>query len=104
MAGDDLDLTRERVEAGDLASPKTSAPYDPSRHRELLRGAIALSLILLLWLVVLAPFKLLLGPDKLEFASVKELLGRLLSPVVGLVGSAIGFYFGGRSDSRAGAP
>lgn len=70
-------------------------PYDPSRTREWVRAAIALLLIGLLTGTIAASFAILwIGP--FGISDTKELLAVLLSPLVGLVGAATGFYYGSK--------
>jgi hypothetical protein len=68
-----------------------SVVYDPGEHRESVRGIIAQWLVLILAGIVTAAFWLVVwkGND-----SASALLQIVLGPVVALVGSATGFYFG----------
>lgn len=70
--------------------------YDPTKDRELMRGVIALSLVVLLVLIVLAPIGVVIWVPSVPFETIKSMLELILSPVVALVGSAVGFYFGGK--------
>jgi len=74
---------------------------DIPRLREGTRGRIALILIGLLAAVVVAALGLIylraMGYN-VATAEVKEVLTTLLPPIVALVGSATGFYFGGHED------
>jgi len=85
----------------------TAAPYDPSRDRERKRGQIALRLILLLFLVCLAPYLFILAEvacmaangkvsvcGRFNPSGLKDLSQLFVTPVVGLVGAVTGFYFG----------
>jgi hypothetical protein len=94
----ELDLTQEPADPASpqgLAPPDTK-PYDPERDREAVRGRIALLLIWILAGIIVASFLTVWGsPDK--FPTVKSLLELIIAPVVALVGSATGFYFGGKS-------
>ncbi len=71
-----------------------STTFDPSRWREAARAALAgcllllLSLVLVLVLVATLFFELAVGDAEM-------LLCALLAPLVGLVGAATGFYYGG---------
>lgn len=83
-----------------------TSPYDPTRDRETKRGEIAMMLIYLLVAIAVAPYVLLLLPalcialggvetcKALPAIPLADLLGTLLTPVVGLVGAVAGFYFG----------
>ena len=69
-------------------------PYDPRPHRESMRGYVALALLALLFVIVLLAFILLFRGDA---ASAGELVNQFFAPVVALAGTAVGFYFGGKS-------
>lgn len=71
--------------------------FDPAPKREQVRGIIGLVLLGMLAGVILLTY-VSVALDWGTYDEIKDLLGILLPPVVGLVGSAIGFYFG-----RAGA-
>ncbi len=70
-------------------------PYDPAEDREKARRLLAYALLALLSLVTLA----LLGANFAGWISLddtKDLSASILSPIVVLVGTALGFYFGGK--------
>jgi enoyl-CoA hydratase/carnithine racemase len=70
-------------------------PYDPAEDREKARRLLAYALLALLATVVFA----LLGADFagwIELNDTKDLAASILSPIVVLVGTALGFYFGGQ--------
>jgi VIT1/CCC1 family predicted Fe2+/Mn2+ transporter len=71
-----------------------------SQRRESTRGILAAGLLGLLGvLVVAAP--VLLATNQLSGDEVESLAQLILTPLVGLVGSVIGFYFGGvTAESR----
>ncbi len=74
--------------------PPTDSPYDPSRDRELVRGRIASAMVFLLfvaigWPIVAALFGKFDG-------SVEKVATLVLTAIVGLVGTVLGFYFGGK--------
>ena len=91
-----LDLSAEPIGRPD-PSNLTSEPYDPKPRREEMRGRLAQILI---WAVVVA----IAGPlALLAFGSihVQDLPSVVAasSPLMGIAGAAVGFYFGG-DDSR----
>ena len=97
--GEVLDLTKS--EADENARPLTvfdTPEYDPAPEREKIRGIIALTLILLLVGTVLLSF-LSLWLEWVTAKDLESLLKLVLAPIVALAGSAIGFYFGGKSGS-----
>lgn len=100
----------EAQPADDQAPPRPpeTAPYDPGRDRETTRGRIALNLVRTLIGLVAATFGLAIvltwvcnGPACSDPAKnmelVRTLVQLLLTPIVGLVGAVIGFYFGAHS-------
>lgn len=94
--GEELDLGSATVDSGPAYR---TVRYDPARARESVRGWIALSLIALLALIIGASFVFMwLHPDKEK--SLHDLLALILGPMIALVGSATGFYFG--SQERIG--
>lgn len=89
------------IEELDVELPKqpTEKPWDPEPGREKLRGYLATGLVLLLAGVIGAAWLTLwLGISSAP--EIKDLLGVLLPPVVALVGSAVGFYFGGKASAK----
>jgi hypothetical protein len=73
--------------------------YDPSPLREQTRSRLALLLVLLLATVALS--LIVFSATKLISAeNAKDLVAGVLSPLIALTGTALGFYFGGRSGSR----
>lgn len=87
-----------------------TAPYDATRDREQARGQIAFYLLNLLAFIIIGSFCLVGlafmvhwgktgGPVDIAqlTASIKQLLELMLTPIIGLVGAATGFYFGEKS-------
>lgn len=95
-----IDLTvGEPVDAEkvDVSEAQFALGESLADKRENVRGKLAQGLTLLLAVVVLgAGAVLVAAPDRLEVMS--EFLKIVFTPLVGLVGSAIGFYFGSRAD------
>ena|SRR5712692_5739124 len=99
----DLDLTTPAEDPSPptrLSGPLLSAPYDPSQDREKMRGQIAGGLVVLLAFVVIVSFVMLCAKCTTS-AELKDLLQIALGPIVALVGSATGFYFGGGHQPTA---
>ena len=88
------------IEYVDLPSkPAKEVPYDPEPDRDRVRGWLALALVVLLIAVILAAWATLWTGVVTE-PEIKDLLGVILPPVVALVGSALGFYFGGKPTGK----
>ena len=85
-----LDLSEEE-EPGTIA-----APYDPAQDREKVRGWIASALIILLiGLISILFLAILLGMVKVD--DLDKIVATVLTPIMGIVGTVIGFYFGEKS-------
>lgn len=72
-------------------------PYNPAKDREDARRRLAYGLLGLLAAIVAA----LLGANFagwISLAETKDLAAAILSPIVVLVGTALGFYFGGQGE------
>lgn len=80
--------------AGGVSNPR-STPYDPEPDREKVRGMIALVLVFLLVAIVAVSFLTLWIRDP-SFDNLKGLLELIFAPIIAVVGSATGFYFGSR--------
>lgn len=95
--GADIDLTATEPEGPtqEELSPLPTRPYSLARQQEDMRGRMALALIGLLAFVVAAAFVSLWVEGGLA-EGTKDLLTLVLGPVVTLVGSVIGYYFGGQ--------
>jgi len=62
-----------------------------------MRGALALALLALLALVVVFAASAL-WLQKIAIADLKSFLELIFTPLIALVGSVIGFYYGGKSS------
>jgi hypothetical protein len=89
----------EEVDVSLPAKPTKELPYDPEPNRDRVRGYLAAGLVALLVAVVVAGWVTLWAGVVTE-PEVKDLLGVILPPVVALVGSALGFYFGGKPTGK----
>ncbi len=76
------------------APPYETQPYDPRELREKTRSKIALKLVCLLMLVSLSLIGLTAG-GLLTIDEAKDLAGAVLSPIIAVTGTALGFYYGG---------
>lgn len=70
--------------------------YDPAPLRETTRSRLALILTRLVFLIAIM-LVVFLGTNLLTGDETKELAATVLSPIVAVTGTALGFYFGGRS-------
>ncbi len=100
----EADFTGEAADAegatAGLAKPPTSTyAYDPAPERESIRGRLAIYLLLLLVGVILISFIGLWVLNKEGFENLKALLELLLAPIVALVGTVTGFYFGEKTKN-----
>ncbi|MGH6662554.1 MAG: hypothetical protein ACREB6_13525 [Rhodospirillales bacterium] len=95
MSETDLDLTKEQPSPPELLTFRTK-PYDPEEDRERLRGVIAIIIVGLLVGIVIFSF-VTLWFKWVAVTDLKSVLELVLSPIVALVGSVTGFYYGGRS-------
>ncbi|MGH2723673.1 MAG: hypothetical protein ACRDI0_05305 [Actinomycetota bacterium] len=77
-------------------------PLSVHERREVTRGLLAMALLGLLGVLVVAG-PVLVATGRLSTDQIEVLAQVILTPLVGLVGSVIGFYFGGlaaRSDEE----
>ena len=73
-------------------------PYDPARSRERVRGLIAAAMTALFVAVIgVLLADALLGRD-LDY--IAKLAALILTPVAGLLGAVVGFYYGEQSGRR----
>jgi hypothetical protein len=89
-----LDLTKDE-KLGDV-SGLAVVPYDPAQDREKVRGWIAGALIaLLIGFISLLCLAIVFGIVKV--ADLDKIVATVLTPIMGIVGTVIGFYFGEKS-------
>ncbi len=80
--------------------PRTQRePYDPAKDRERVRGRLAQWLLLLLAAVIAVVLGGLLA-GRFSIEDVVKLAAVVLSPLVGLLGAVVGFYYGEQSRRR----
>ena len=98
MTDANLDEENPAEESKLDARPKV-LPYDPAKAREWVRGAIALGLtavFILLMLFLIA----MVATGYLETDRLEKIAAVLLSPLVGLLGAVLGFYYGEHARGR----
>jgi hypothetical protein len=74
-------------------------PVDPEAEREKVRKYLALTLVALLFIVAVLLIAMTAIND-LSVSEAKELAAFVLSPVVAVTGTALGFYFGAQRGGR----
>jgi hypothetical protein len=89
-----LDLTGERP-SGAEPSIREQA-YNPEPAREKVRGAIAIALIALLIGLITVLFICVLAGVVL-IADLDKIAATILTPIMGIVGTVLGFYYGTKS-------
>jgi len=72
--------------------------WNPAKAREKTRGLLALGLTLLLFSIALL-LVIFTATDLLTSGETKDLAASVLSPVVAVTGTALGFYFGAHRHS-----
>jgi len=108
----ELDTRTDDKGTGLLPSPPATAPYQIEVERERKRGFIAVMLVWLLVGTVASAFIMAYLKSFTTFdlggllvKDVKEILTIIFSPIVALVGTVTGFYFGGKSEGgQSGKP
>lgn len=109
----DLDAGEAEVPRGSdaLRSSITQEPYNPDKANDDARRLIAISLIVLLAAVILLTFWALLwalaagkADTKTNYEHIAGILNILFGPIVTLVGSATGFYFGAQNRQSTPPP
>lgn len=89
-----LDLTGE-MPGGPAPSIEATA-YSPDQDRERVRGAIAIALISLLIGLIALLFISVLAKVVLV-ADLDKIAATILTPIMGIVGTVLGFYYGAKS-------
>jgi hypothetical protein len=75
-------------------------PYDPTRDREQVRGWIAIGLTLLVAALVITSLASVLG-GWMRVDDLGKIASVLISPLLGLLGAFVGFYYGEQSPAPA---
>jgi hypothetical protein len=76
---------------------RVGGAYDPAPVREKTRRQLALILAALVFGLALL-LVIFTATDLLTSAQAKDLAAAVLSPVIAVTGTALGFYFGGRRN------
>ncbi|MGQ0529962.1 MAG: hypothetical protein ACT4PG_09150 [Panacagrimonas sp.] len=93
------DGTLEPTTYGQLVSQgPVVEPFNIDKEQEKIRGLIAQALVVLLAILVLFAF-ITLWVFSSAFADLEKLMTIVFGPVIALVGTAIGYYFGGKNTS-----
>ena len=87
-----VDLSNQTAPPG--TPPPQTATFNIDHEQEKVRGRIASALVGLLFMIVLLAF--ISHWWGVNYDELKGLLELIIAPVVALVGSATGFYFGGK--------
>jgi hypothetical protein len=95
--GATFSLNENLAPAPDKFTPP-QAPFNHEKWREITRAGLAFLLTLLLGTVIL--LFAIAGINGYASTEAKEYLGLVLSPLVGIVGAATGFYYAGGRDSK----
>jgi len=87
--------------SGSSPSPAPSVTaYDPTQDQERVRGQLALWLVgLMAAIALLSLLFVMVASDKDKGDAVKAVLQVVFSPIIGLVGTVTGFYYGQKSKS-----
>jgi hypothetical protein len=85
MAGDGL-----------FPHPFQEVPFNPKRHRELVRGGVALAVIFIFLLVVAFYLYESSSANDTLWKQVKEAMQSVLPAVTSVLGTVLGFYFGSK--------
>lgn len=100
LTGEDGDLSAasaSRLEA----PPPTLEPFNLTREQEKVRGRIAEGLLMMLGVILLFSF-LTLWAFGTNFGDLEKLMTIIFAPLITLVGTATGYYFGNKT-SQSGA-
>jgi len=89
FTGDDFSVRTPKVYKGQN--------YDPRPHREKIRGIIAIILVITLVAVIgIILYKELW--QKTEAVEIKDIAATILTPLIAVVGTVLGFYFGSKDN------
>ena len=92
---DDGDLQPANYDQLESAGPPLE-PFNIAKEQEKVRGLIAQGLIVMLAIIILLAF-ISLWHYGSSFADLEKLMTIVFGPVIALVGTAIGYYFGGKA-------
>ena len=89
------DFTGENASEDGADVPVVEKQWNKDKARESMRGVVTSLLLGVLGFIILASFAILVWGNKFE--QLKELLTLIFTPIVTLVGTSVGFYFGEQS-------
>lgn len=98
-AEDGILKSAESFQRLETAGPQTE-PYNHLKQQEQVRGRIAEGLAAMLAVIILFAF-VTLWVYSSTFADLEKLMTIVFGPVIALVGTAIGYYFGGKTANKA---
>ena len=77
--------------------PSVDIEYDPEPRRDWVRAMISVALVVaFLGVIGFALYSTF--PSDTVYTRTRDLLDRILTPLIGLIGTALGFYFGKSRD------
>ena len=76
--------------------PFEASPYNPDKDRERIRGAVALSAMLVFVLLMVFYFYEATHANPATWSQVEESLKVMLPAVTSVMGTVLGFYFGSK--------
>jgi hypothetical protein len=79
-----------------LTAPAKGREWDPTKHREWMRSALAIGLVINLPLL-LTVCAAMLWSQRASIDEMSTFLGLVYTPIITLLGAAVGFYFGQRA-------
>lgn len=84
-----------------VATPPTLEPFNLTKEQERVRGRIAEGLLMMLGILLLFAFVTLWVYGG-TFADLEKLMTIIFAPLITLVGTATGYYFGNKSAGSQG--
>ena len=101
LTSEDGDLSAESASQLEAAPPALE-PFNLTKEQEKVRGRIAEGLLMMLGVIVLFAF-LTLWAYGATFSDLEKLMTIVFGPVITLVGTATGYYFGNKTSTTGAA-